>query len=111
MNYTAHGTAKVAIIYAPDIFGERWAHLATKGEYSWALRDFITGQMLRSGDSTLTLTDIEKLVKDDRYAAYRSVERAKEWANELAVLSHAEFGPKYDPTTPPKSRFGTWKKL
>jgi hypothetical protein len=111
MKYTAHGTARVAIIYAPEIFGERWGHLATKGEFSWALRDFIPALMLRSGDSSLTLSDIEKLVKDFRFATYRSVDRAKEWADELAALSRAELGPAYDSSTPPNSRLGTWKKL
>lgn len=111
MNYTSHGVAKVAIVSSPELFGKRLGHLATKGEYSWALRDFITGRILRSGDSSLTLSEIEALVTGSQFAAYRAVQRANEWALELETLSRAQFGQEYDPKTPPNGRHGTWKRL
>jgi hypothetical protein len=111
MNYTAHGTARVSIVAAPELFGKRLGHLATKGEYSWALRDFITGKILRSGDSALTLSDIEAMVVDSWYPKYRAVQRSREWATELEQLSIAHFGDAYDAKTPPNAVSGTWRTL
>ena len=111
MNYVSHGVAKVAIVSSPELFGKRLGHLATKGEYSWALRDFITGRILRSGDSPLTLSQIEAFVTGSQFATYRAVQRATEWAEELELLSRAQFGQEYDANTPPNGRHGAWKKL
>jgi hypothetical protein len=111
INYTIHGTARVAIIACPKILGKRLGYLSTKGEYSWAIRDFITGVILRSGDSELTLSEIEAMVTDSKEPAYRSVGRVKEWKQELEDYSKDVFGPQYDPTAPPDPNAGRWKRL
>lgn len=111
MHYATHGTARVAIIDCPNMLGRRLGHFTTKGEYSWALRDFITGMMLRSGFSHLTLSQIEALVASSQFPIYRSVQRKEEWTAELEQLSRIHFGNKYDAATPPNSQYGSWKRL
>lgn len=111
MNYTSHGTARVSIVACPELLGKRLGHLATKGEYSWALRDFIAAKILRSGDSPLTLSEIEAHVTESWFPTYRAVQRSIEWAKELERLSVAHFGQEYDPQKPPNSQYGTWRPL
>jgi hypothetical protein len=111
ISYAVHGTARVAIIAIPEICGNRLVYLSQKGEYSWAIRDFITGRILRSGDSELTLSEIEALVRYSEKPVYRSVDRRKEWTAELVASSEREFGPKYDDAKPPSTNAGKWKAL
>jgi hypothetical protein len=111
INYSAHGTAKVAIVAIPTLVGNRLVYLSQKGEYSWAVRDFIFGEMLRSGDSELTLTQVEALVTCSEKGPYRSVNRTNEWRQELIGSSRREFGARYDASTPPSRNFGKWKRL
>src|SRR6266700_2367728 len=100
INYAAHGTARVAIVACPHLVGNRLVLLSTKGEYSWALRDYITEGILRSGDSELTLSQIEADVSHSEKPAYRSVNRKSEWARELEQASKQHFDKRYDPRSP-----------
>ena len=111
INYVIHGTARVAVVACPKLCGRRLVLLSTKGEYSWALRDFIIGVILRSGDSELTLSQIEALITYSLEPAYRSVGRKTEWAQELKQLSTGHFGSQYNGSTPPDTDAGSWKKL
>jgi hypothetical protein len=111
INYSVHGTARVAVVACPKIFGNRLVFLSTKSEYSWAFRDFITGFMLRSGGAgELKLSEIEAMITYSETPAYRSVDRKTEWARELENLSRNQFGTQYDGTAPPKG-FGRWKRI
>lgn len=111
MNYASHGTARVSIVACTELLGHRLGHLATKSEFSWALRDFITNRILRSTQSPLTLSEIEALVEQSRYPTYRAVQRSGEWAKELERLSQAHFGQDYDAQTPPNAKYGPWKAI
>lgn len=111
INYSIHGTARVAIVACPKILHNRLALLSTKGEYSWAIRDFITGVILRSGDSELKLSEIEAMVMYSEEPPYRSVDRKTEWARELESLSRRRFDGQYDGATPPTESAGKWKRL
>jgi len=111
IQYAVHGTARVAIVACPAICGNRLAYLSQKGDCSWAIRDFITGRILRSGKSEMTLTDIEALVTYSEKPAYRSVERKNEWRRELVSSSQREFGSSYDEQTPPSDSAGNWRGL
>lgn len=111
INYVIHGTARVAVVACPKLCGKRLVLLSTKGEYSWALRDFITSVILRSGDSELTFSEIEALVTYSMEPAYRSVGRKTEWKRELENLSRNHFNSEYDGTTPPAISAGRWRKL
>lgn len=111
IQYAIHGTAHVAIVACPTICGNRLAYLSQKGDWSWALRDFITGRILRSGKSEMTLREIEALVTYSEKPVYRSVERKTEWTRELVSSSRREFGANYDGITPPSSTAGNWRSL
>src|SRR5689334_4291193 len=111
VQYAVHGTARVAIVACPTICGNRLAYLSHKGDFSWAIRDFITGRILRSGKSDLTLHDIEAQVTYSERPVYRSVERKSEWTRELVNSSQREFGNSYDGVTPPSNNAGHWRML
>lgn len=111
VKYSIHGTAQVSIIACPKILNNRLALLSTKGEYSWAIRDYITGVMLRSGNSELTLSEIEAMVMYSEEPPYRSVDRKSEWSKELESLSRERFNGQYDGQTSPSMSAGKWKRL
>jgi len=111
INYAAHGTARVAIVACPHLIGNRLVLLSTKGEYSWALRDYITDAILRSGNSQLTLSEIEADVSYSEKPAYRSVNRKAEWSRELEKASKLHFDRKYDPSSPALHSIGMWKPI
>jgi hypothetical protein len=111
LQYATHGTARVSIVAIPKCFGNRLVYLSWKGEFSWAIRDFITGLILRSGDSPLTFSEISQLVTYSEKPVYRSVGRSIEWTTELVASSQREFGAKYDGITPPSIDTGKWKRL
>jgi hypothetical protein len=111
IKYAAHGTARVGVVACPKLVGNRLVLFSTKGEYSWAIRDYIKGLMLRSGDSELTLSQIEADVSYSEKPTYRSVNRKAEWARELEQASSQHFGKKYDPTTPALATTGAWKPI
>jgi len=109
--YAAHGTARVAVVACPKFIGDRLVQLSTKGEYSWAIRDYIKGLMLRSGDSELTLSQIEADITYSEKPTYRSVNRKVEWERELEQLSIRNFGKKYDPNRAALPSTGAWKQM
>ena len=111
INYASHGTARVAVVACPHLVGNRMVLLSTKGEYSWAIRDYIAGAMLRSGNSRLTLSEIEADIAYSEKPAYRSVNRNAEWARELEQSSKGYFAKRYDPTSAPLQSTGTWKSF
>jgi hypothetical protein len=111
LNDSPRGTARVSIVAMPKYFGNRLVYLSWKGEYSWAVRDFITGVILRSGDSLLKLSDLEALVTYSERPVYRSVGREAEWTAELIESSKRFFGAKYDDRTRPTNDVGRWKRL
>jgi hypothetical protein len=111
LQYATHGTARVSIVAIPKYCGNRLVYLSEKGEFSWAIRDFITGSILRSGDSRLKLSEIEELVTYSEKPVYRSVGRSDEWTAELVATSQREFGPRYDGNTAPSGEAGRWKRL
>jgi hypothetical protein len=111
LQYVTHGTTRVSIVAIPKYFGNRLVYLSWKGEFSWAIRDFITGAILRSGDSLLKFSDIEALITYSERPVYRSVDRKAEWTAELVASSQREFGAKYDGNTPPADQAGKWKRL
>lgn len=111
IRYDAHGTARVAVVACPRLVGNRLVLLSTKGEYSWAIRDYIKGLMLRSGDSEMTLSKIEADVSYSERPTYRSVNRKGEWKRELEQLSTQHFGKKYDPNRSASANMGVWRPL
>jgi hypothetical protein len=118
IDYTNHGPYGVTIIEAPKIFGNRLGCLSMRpdgrrpGQDSWALRDFITGVMLKCEDSRQSLADIEAEVIDcGGHPEYRAVTKKREWAKDLEDRSKRKFGSKYDAVTPPSNSWGKWRRL
>jgi hypothetical protein len=67
--------------------------------------------MLRSGDSEMTLSQIEADVAYSEKPTYRSVNRTGEWARELEQLSIQHFGKRYDSNRDALTSCGVWKPL
>ena len=111
INYVAHGTAWVAVVACPKLVGNRLVHLSQKGEFSWAIRDYIRGLILRSGDSEMTLPEIEADIAYSEKPTYRSVNRKIEWARELEKSSAQHFGKKYDASRPALTSPSSWKSM
>ena len=120
INYANHGRYRVSVIQSPKILGNRLGYLSMQGDESWAIRDYIGGVMLRSGDGVitavsgkeLTLVEIEAVV-DDSWSdvPQRAVGRTNEWTGDLEFRSKNIFGKNYDAQTPPNDSWGRWRPL
>ena len=76
------------------------------------MRDYLTGQIVRSGDSTMTASQIEALVEYAEEAAYRSVKLIPRWKADCRAASERHFGAVHvDVTTPNPATLGTWKRM
>lgn len=111
INYSDHGTAKVSIVYIPNIVKNRLLHLSTKSNFSWAIRDYICNVILRSGNSELELADIENMINYSTFPEYRAVGRRNEWRSDLIRLSQQRFASNYNSTEFPNTSFGEWKNI
>jgi hypothetical protein len=111
INYTSHGRYGVAIIKSPKILGNRLGYLSMENDSSWAIRDYIGGVMLRSGDSVRRLAEIEAVVEHYEPPPYRSVQREHEWRGDLESRSKTLFGKTYDAQTAPNDNWGRWRPL
>ena len=75
-----HGRYLVALIALKGHPNRVYHYSKTAGEEeSWAIRDFLTEEMVRSGDSTMTASEIESLVEYAEKPAYRSVSLIRRW--------------------------------
>jgi len=88
-----HGKCDVALI-ALTGHPKRVYHFSKTAnqEESWAVRDYLYGQIVRSGDSTLTASQIEALVEYAEEAAYRSVKLIPRWKSDCRASSERHFG-------------------
>lgn len=110
--FNSHGKYEVVLIAIKGHPSRFYHYSKTAGEEeSWAVRDYLTGQMVRSGDSTMTASQIEALVDDAEEAAYRSVKHAR-WKDDCQAASERKFGsPHVDSTSPNPATLGRWKRL
>jgi hypothetical protein len=115
--YASHGGPhQVAVVYCPRILGNRLAHLSQDGPNSWAIRDFVTGKMLRNSPnanaatSRYTLAQIEAEVTWYEDPPFLSVKEVNDWRRYLELRTMAVL--KTPPgTEPPNPRFGDWRPL
>jgi hypothetical protein len=111
--YEAHGACLVALI-ALKGQPKRFYHFSktAEKEESWALRDYLTGEILRAGDSTLTATQIENLVEHAAEPEYRSVKLIPRWQTDCRAASEHHFGKaNVDTTTGNGTALGRWTKM
>jgi hypothetical protein len=117
VSYSSHGGRhQVSVVHCPNICGSRLAHLSRDGPGSWALRDFITGQMIRStpppnaATSGHTLAQIEAEVVSSETPPFHSVENVADWATYLRLRTMATLA--LTPSTaPPNTAFGHWQPI
>ncbi len=107
-----HGKYEVALIALKGHPRRFYHYSKTAGEEeSWAVRDYLSGKMIRSGDSRLTASQIEALVEQAEPPAYRSVNHAG-WKDDCQAASVEHFGSAHvDVTSPNPPTLGKWKRL
>ena len=107
-----HGKYEVALIAFKEHPRRFYHYSKTAGEEeSWAVRDYLTAQMVRSGDSTMTASQLEALVEEAEEAAYRSVSHIR-WKDDCRAASERHFGSaNVDSTSPNPATLGKWKRL
>ena len=117
INYRAHGGVhQVSIVCCPRILGNRLAHLSQDGPSSWALRDYITGRMIRKSpppnrsSSHHELTEIEAEVTYSEPPPFYAVEHLDSWALYLRLRTSAALGAFKD-VQPPNPEFGNWEEM
>lgn len=84
-----HGRCSVALITLKKHPKRLYHYSKASGQQeSWALRDYVTQEILRSGESEMTASEIENLV--DNFAekpAYRSVKLVARWKADCRASS------------------------
>ena len=109
-----HGACSVALIALKGHPRRVYHYSKTSGqEESWAIRDYLGGEIVRSGDSTLTASEIENMVDD--YAvepAYRSVKLIPRWKADCQAASERHYGAAHvDLTTRNPVTLGNWRRM
>ena len=114
--YRSHGGKhQVSVVHCPEILGKRLGHLSQDGPGSWALRDFITGRMIRNSplpnhaSSSCKLAQIEAAATYSELPPFYRVDHVRDWAHYLrwrtsAVLGNCDY-------SDPNPNFGKWEQL
>jgi hypothetical protein len=115
--YSSHGGRhQVAIVHCPRIINGRLVHLSQDGPHSWAIRDFITGTMLRNSPnpnyatSSYTLAQIEAEVTYWEEPLFVPVSRISEWRRHLEERTRVVLR-KPPSTKLPDPKYGYWRPL
>ncbi len=108
-----HGPCSVALIALKGHPKRAYHYSKTSGqEESWALRDYLTEEIVRSGDSTLTASELENLVEYAEEPAYRSVRLIHRWkADCLTVAEHHHGAAHVDVDARNPSTLGNWRRM
>ena len=111
--YEQHGACQVALIALKGQPKRVYHYSKTYGqEESWALRDYLTGMIVRSGDSMLKASEIEAQVEYAEEPAFRSVKLIPRWKDDCKAASEKHFGAAHvDLTTPNGTALGNWQRL
>lgn len=82
-------------------------------EYSWAVRDYLTGQIIRSGDSKMTASQIEEeWVEYAEQPPSCPEKRVDFWRDHCQGSSERHFGTRHaDSTSPNPPTLGAWKRM
>ena len=109
-----HGACSVALIAIKSHPNRVYHYSKTSGqEESWALRDYIAQEILRSGDSAMTASEIENLVDDySEEPAYRSVKLITRWKADCQAASERHYGAAHvDLVSRNPSTLGNWRRM
>ena len=81
-------------------------------EYSWAVRDYLTEWMVRSGRSEMTASQVEELIDHAEVPSPCPVDRIGFWKPDCRAASERHFGPAHvDLATPNPLILGAWKPM
>lgn len=118
--YRSHGGIhRVAIVWCPEICGERLVHLSQDSSRSWALRDFLTHKMIRNSpchpiqSSNLRLADIENTVEYCEPPPFHNIDYVQDWTLYLRLRTMVVFSVREGRLdySRPNPVFGTWGLL
>ena len=111
--FANHGACAVALVALIEHPKRVYHYSKTAGqEESWAVRDYLTEEIVRAGDSSLTASEIEALVEYAERPAYRSVKLITRWKADCQAASERHFGAaNVDVTSPNPPTLGTWRRM
>jgi hypothetical protein len=112
--FESHGACSVALIALKGHPKRVYHYSKTSGqEESWAIRDYLNGEIVRACDSSMTASDIENLIDD--YAvepAYRSVKLVARWKGDCQDAAERHYGSAHvDLTTRNPATLGNWRRM
>jgi hypothetical protein len=111
LDHAYRSRQRVSLVALPQVFGNRMVHLSTQGPYTWAIRDYIGGWLLRSRRSRLTTAQLEALVTHCEPPVACPIYLKRTWKEELEARSQRHFRDSYDPTSLPLTSAGAWARL
>ena len=109
-----HGACSVALIALKGHPKRVYHYSKTSGqEESWAIRDYLNGEIVRSGESTKTASEIESLVDDFAVEpAYRSVKLIPRWKADCQAASERHYGSAHvDVSGRNPATLGSWRRM
>lgn len=111
--FDQHGPYEVALVAFAGMPKRVYHFAKTSGEEeSWALRDYVVGQILRFGDSGKTASELESMVVYAEEAPYRSVAHVPSWKTHCQASSDRFFGSVHvDASTPNDDTLGNWRRM
>jgi hypothetical protein len=110
-NRSKHCVALIALKGHPE---RVYHYCKTRGEeYAWAVRDYLTERMVRSGDSKMTALQVEEEWTDYvEEPPSCPVKRIDFWKDYCQAASERHFGRAHvDLVTPNPRTLGTWKHM
>ena len=112
--FSQHGACSVALIALKGHPKRVYHYSKTTGEeLSWAVRDYLTGQIVRSGDGpTFTASQIEALVEYAEAPEFKAVKLVASWKGDCQSASENHFGAAHvDTTTANPTTLGNWRRM
>lgn len=111
--FERHGPCLVALVCLRGQPNRLYHYSKTDGEEeSWAVRDYLVGEILRSGDSSKTASNLEAMVTHAERAQFRAVGRIPDWKRDCGQASTQHFGSVNTDTTSKNSgHLGVWRPM
>ena len=108
-----HGRYLVALVALKGHPNRVYHFSKTAGEEeSWCIRDYFLMEMVRSGESTMTASQIEELVEYAEAPVYRSIAAIPRWKADCQAAAERRFGAAHvDSTTRNPPTLGKWRRM
>jgi hypothetical protein len=111
--FEPHGRCHVALICLKGQPRRAYHFSKTIGEEeSWAIRDYLAEEILRSANSNLTASELERLVTYAERAEYRAVGQIQNWRRDCKVVADRHYGSSnVDVSSPNGTSLGAWRQM